>query len=131
MEKNKNKRIEWIEVNGKAILQLDFSRATAEESLELLEIFKNVMATQGPSSVRLLSKVVETDYDPSIARQWKQACFQHDDKIRASAVYGAGVLTDMAVRGFVEARRLLGLSEANAPRIFSDAKSAREWLSRQ
>jgi hypothetical protein len=125
------KRVRWIDLNGTRVLYLDFSNSTVQESLEISREFTVVAQTEPAGSILLLTNVTDAEYDPSIARQWKEARLAQDDRIRASAVYGLQGLTGIAIRGFVEARRLLGLSAANEPRIFADGNEAKNWLSEQ
>jgi hypothetical protein len=125
------KRVDWLDLNGTRVLFMDFAGASVAESLTSIRDFLEVMQRQAPQSVLLLSDVTDAAYDASISRQWKEARLRYDDVIRASAIYGLKGLVGVAVRGFIDARRLLGLSAANGPRIFSSAAEAREWLVKQ
>jgi hypothetical protein len=79
----------------------------------------------------MLSDLTNAEYDPSIARQWKEARLRHDDVIRASAMYGLSGLIGMAVWGFIEGRQLLGFSRKNEPHVFTRGDQARAWLAQQ
>jgi hypothetical protein len=110
---------------------MDFAGAPVAESLASIQGFLDVMQQQAPQSVLLLTDVTDAVYDSSIARQWKEARLRYDDAIRASAIYGLKGLVGVAVKGFIDVRRLLGLSQANGPRVFSSGAEAREWLVKQ
>lgn len=124
-------RIQWIELNAKPVFFVDLSKASVGEALAIIKDFEVQLQGRAPASVLLLGNVTDLEYDSSAARQWKEAFLRHDVVIRASAVYGASGLVGATVRGFAEARRLLGLSSASSPRIFADAEAAKAWLGKQ
>lgn len=110
---------------------MDFAGAPVQESLDMIAVFTHFMQGRPPQSVLLLTDVTGAEYDPSVARQWKEARVRCDAAVRASAVYGLKGLVGVAVKGFIEARRILGLSAANEPKVFSSPAEARDWLGQQ
>jgi hypothetical protein len=128
---NSRTRVSWIELNGKTVLFMEFAGASVEESLGMIRHFDSAMNGRAPGTVLLLTDVTDAAYDPSIARQWKEARSRYDAAIRASAIYGLSGLVGLAIRGFMEARLLMGMSPDNAPRIFNSGQEARAWLGEQ
>ncbi|HXC63928.1 MAG TPA: hypothetical protein VNZ67_06195 [bacterium] len=125
-------RLRWIQVQGKEVLHMDFSRAVPEESLALIAAFHQAMLGRAADSVLLLTDVTEAVYEASIARQWKAARMEHSRAIRASAIFGLRGLVGAAVRGFIDAARLLGLSFVDQRlRIFTSEAEACDWLGQQ
>jgi hypothetical protein len=125
-------RLRWIQVQGKEVLLLDFSRATPEESLDLIAGFHKTMLGRASDSVLLLTDVTEAVYEASIARQWKAARLEHSPAIRASAIFGLRGLVGAAVRGFIDAARLLGLPFVDQRlRVFGAEAEACDWLGQQ
>ncbi|HXB97180.1 MAG TPA: hypothetical protein VNZ54_03955 [bacterium] len=111
---------------------MDFSRAVPEESLALIAAFHQAMLGRAADSVLLLTDVTEAVYEASIARQWKAARMEHSRAIRASAIFGLRGLVGAAVRGFIDAARLLGLSFVDQRlRIFTSEAEACDWLGQQ
>lgn len=124
-------RVRWIELQGKKALFMDFADSDIADSLAMIREFDAQMRGQEPGSVLMLTDVTGSVYDPSIARQWKEARNRHDAAIRKSAIYGLQGLVGLAIRGFIEARRFLGFSDDYAPRVFGDGEEARAWLAEQ
>jgi hypothetical protein len=125
-------RLRWIQLQGKEVLHLDSSRALPEESLALIAAFRQLMLGRPADSVLLLTDLTEAVYEASIARQWKAARLEHSRAIRASAVFGLRGLVGAAVRGFIDAARLLGLSFVDQRlRIFATEAEACDWLGQQ
>ena len=124
-------RLRWIKLNGKDALLVDFSQAKPAESLELIETFRQAMQGRAPGSVLLLTDVTQAEYEGSISTRWKAARSEFSPFIRASAIWGLSGLVGMAVRGMIDAMRLLGLTTDKHLRIFSTEAEAHEWLGQQ
>jgi hypothetical protein len=124
-------RLRWLKLNGQDALLVDFSHAKAAESLELIETFRQAMQGRQPGSVLLLTDVTKAEYEGSISTRWKAARAEFSPYIRASAIWGLSGLVGMAVRGLIDAMRLLGLTTDNHLRIFSTEAEATEWLAQQ
>jgi hypothetical protein len=124
-------RVQWIDMKGKDVLFMDFAGASIQESLDMIAIFDRSMQGRPEASVLILNDLTNAEYDPSIARQWKEARNRHDAAIRASAMFGLKGLVALGVRGFIEARILLGFNRKNEPKIFTRGDQAREWLAEQ
>lgn len=124
-------RLAWIKHQGQELLYLDFSHASVETSLDLVNEFLKAMEGRGDKSVLLLTDVTGASYDPAVSAKWKTARLSKSAQIRASALYGLSGLVGMAIRGFVEALQMMGLGDDNHLKIFTDAKEAKDWLSKQ
>lgn len=125
-------RLRWIKIADQDVLFLDFCQAKVEESLALVETFRQTLAGRSPQSVLLLTDVTGAAYDASIAMRWKSARAEHSQVIRASAVYGLSGLVGMAVRGMVDMARLLGFPMVDKYlRIFENEADAVVWLGQQ
>lgn len=110
---------------------MEFAGAPIAESLRMIVDFDREMQGREPASVVMLTDVTDAEYDPSIARQWKEARNKHDAVIKASALVGLKGLVGIAIRSFIDVRRFLGMSASNEPRIFERMEDAREWLAKQ
>ena len=124
-------RVRWIELEGKKVLLMEFAGAPVAESLQMIVDFDREMQGRAPASVMMLTDVTGAQYDPSIARQWKEARNRHDAVVRVSAMAGLSGLVGIAIRSFIEVRRFLGMSASNEPKVFERIEDAREWLGRQ
>ena len=125
-------RLRWIQINHREVLFLDFSRANPADSLALIESFRLTMEGREPESVLLLTDVSNAVYEPSISTQWKAARVKYAPCVRASAIFGLSGLVGMAVRGVIDAARLLGVPMGdNHLRIFEAEAEAIAWLGQQ
>jgi len=125
-------RMRWVQINQRDVLVLDFSHAKPEESLALIESFRHAVMGRAHESVLLLTDVTDAEYDASIATRWKAARVEHAAAIRASAIFGLRGLVGMAVRGVVDAARLLGLPMGDQQlRVFTGEAEAIAWLGKQ
>jgi hypothetical protein len=124
-------RIAWIKHQNQELLMMDFSHASVETSLDLVGEFLKATEGRPEKSVLLLTDVTGAAYDAGIAAQWKAARMSRSAMIRASALYGLSGLVGMAIRGFVEAMKLMNLSNENELKVFTTAADAKEWLSKQ
>jgi len=124
-------RLQWLRLQGKEVLFLDFRSAPVEESLALMAGFDQLMQGAEPESILLLTDVTDAEFDPGIASKWRTVRLAHSDKIKASAVYGLQGLVGMAIRGFYDMLVLLGNAKARQFRIFKDGQEARAWLAQQ
>jgi hypothetical protein len=120
-------RVRWVSLEGKEVLLLDFSRAVPQESLRLIDEFREVMKGRAENSVLLLTDVTDAGYDSSISAQWKAMRHEVDHQIRASAIFGLSGLVGMGVRGFIEASRLMGWGYEKI-RVCKDEAEAKQWL---
>ena len=128
MTDNNAKRFYWFTHQGVSILMMDFSHATAAESLSLMDSFGPSMDAQPADSVLMLTDVTEAAYDPAISNKWKAIRLKHDDKIHASAIFGLSGLVGVAIRSFLDLRELLNLSGSRKLRIFKTRDQALAWL---
>lgn len=124
-------RLSWARHHGAEFLYLDFSHASVESSLALIDEFVRALQDREDRSVLLLTNVSEAGYDSAIALKWKSARLAQSAKIRASAVFGLSGLVGMAVRGFMEAAEMLGLHWTDQLKVFKAEEEAKEWLCKQ
>ena len=124
-----NPRLKWLKIQGKEILLLDFSHAAPQESLDLMKDFRQLMESQGPASVLMLTNVTGAGYDSAVSTKWKSLRPEIDSKLRASAIYGLSGLVGIAVQSVVEAARLIGWPLGkDILRVFKTADEATAWL---
>lgn len=121
-------RVHWIKHKGVKILKLDFSGLSAEASLQVMEQFTSIMRQEGKASVRLLSDVTGTQYDTSVASQWRQVRFQYNDRITYSAIYGASGLVLTAVKTFYQMLKLMGLKSGSNFLLADSEAQAKDYL---
>jgi hypothetical protein len=125
----KHKRIYWFNHLGVSVLMMDFSRATPQESLDLMDDFAVAMEGQAENSVRMLTDLTEASYEPSISGKWKAVRVKYDHQIKSSGVYGLSGLVGVAVRSFVDMAILMNLPRAGKKlRIFKTREQALAWL---
>lgn len=124
-------RCAWIKHEGKEILFLDFSHASVETSLDLVNEFLRAMEGRAEKSVLLLTDVTGAEYDPAIAAKWKNARLAKSAEIKASALYGLSGLVGMAIRGFVEALALMGRPDGDQLKVFKTGNEAKDWLAQK
>jgi hypothetical protein len=125
----KRKRIYWFNHQGIPLLMIDFSQATPEESLALIDDFVVAMEGQAENSVRMLTDVTDAGYEPSISGKWKAVRVKYDPLIKFSGVFGLSGLVGVAVRSFVDMAVLLNLPRAGKKlRIFKTREQALAWL---
>lgn len=121
-------RAHWHEEQGRAILALDLSQATPEESLELLAAIADVVKAQ-PLPVHVLIDATDAAYDPGISNKWKALWMQQHAKIAAIGIYGSSGIVGISMRSYVEAMLLLGLPQASQKmRFFPTRAAAMAWL---
>jgi hypothetical protein len=122
-------RIYWFNHQGVNVLMMDFTRASPAESLALMDQFPVFIKDQPEASVRMLTDVTESSYEPSIANKWKAIRLQHDAMMRASAVIGLSGLVGVSIRSFIELLEFLNIPRANRKvRIFKTKDQALAWL---
>ena len=124
-----NKRIYWLNHQGIEVLVVNFSGATARESLELIDDFNAILKDHKAGTVRMFTDVTDAQYDPAIANKWKAVRLQQGAKIHASVVVGLSGLVGVAVRSFFELGRFLNLPKSRLKmKIFANRDQALAWL---
>ena len=83
-------RVSWIEHKGKKILYVDYSNATAEETLPAIESQKSLIMTQDKHSVLNLINVTNTGYNKQSWSEMRQAAKDTGRNTKAVAMIGRG-----------------------------------------
>ncbi len=121
-------RVRWIQEGDKELLLVDLNQATSEEALGALEAFQKSLFGRPPASVHLLMDLSQTHYSPSVSSRWKSAAKTANATVlKASAVYGATGIVGVALKGYLEALRLVGMG-SDSIGVFRDRNQALAWL---
>lgn len=122
-------RLRWIQDMGKEILFVDLKQATVAESLAAIADFERSLQGRAAHSALVLVDVTACSYDPSVSARWKAAQRTFSPLIRGSAVYGLSGMVAVALRGFIAALRLLGLTRfGDDLRLYGTRSEALAWL---
>ena len=122
-------RIFWFNHQGVPVLMMDFTRASPAESLALMDLFPDFMKDQPKESVRMLTDVTDSAYEPAIANKWKAIRLQYEPMMKASAVIGLSGLVGVSIRAFIELLEFLNIPRASRKvRIFKTKDQALAWL---
>jgi hypothetical protein len=114
---------------GKEILFVDLKQATVAESLAAIADFERSLQGRSEHSVLVLTDVTACAYDPSLSTRWKAAHRTLSPLIRGSAVYGLSGMVAVALRGFIAALRLMGLTRfGDDMRLYGTRAEALAWL---
>ncbi len=81
-------RVIFLEEGPRRILHLNFSRATAEEVLQVIDHAKPIIASQEPSSLLVLTDVTDARFNQEVAARMKEFTAHNKPFIRGSAVLG-------------------------------------------
>jgi hypothetical protein len=122
-------RVRQIEFQGVPVLDLDFTQATPQQTLTMLDQFHRTLDGAAPDSLRVLSDVTEMTYDAGVSSKWKAIRMKYDPFIRASAVYGANSFMNVAVLSYTELMTWLRIPRAKTKiRVFKNREQALAWL---
>jgi|GEM_PF-2057908 len=122
-------RVRWIQDGEKEILFVDLSNVLPDESLAALAECEQILKGRAEGSVLVLIDVTNAVYNPSISARWKAARISLAPIIRGSAVYGFSGMVGVALRGFADGLRLLGLNRIGEEfRFFKSRTEALAWL---
>ncbi len=81
-------RVKFREIGPDRILHLDFSRATPEEVLQVIDHATQIIAAQERGSLRVLTDVSEARFDTTVGTRLKEFTAHNKPFVRASAVLG-------------------------------------------
>jgi hypothetical protein len=84
-----DERVHFIEHEGKQILQLDFSNATAAEMLQLLSYVRVIVGEQSPKSTLILANYRGAEIDHAVAMKIKEVLTLDRPFVKKSAWIGA------------------------------------------
>ena len=123
-------RVRWIQESGKELLFVDLSDTSAEQALEILKDFVRALEGRPKNSVLLLMDLTKSHYSPQVASRWKTALkAAKQSHFKASAAYGYSGMVSVALRGYLEALRLMGLAPSEG--TFKTRPEALAWLVKQ
>ena len=114
-------RIHFIEHKGKQILVLDYSHATAQQMLLLLEHVRITVAQHGRESVLVLADFTGTQVDRTVATRIKEVLTMDRPFVRKSAWVGTEAIPHALMENFQSFSR----REINS---FQTREEALEWL---
>lgn len=117
-------RIRFIEHKGKKILHLDFTRARADEVMDIIRKAKTVIAAQPERSIRTLTDVTDLMFNTAAAEAMKEFASHNKPYVAAAAVVGVTGLKQIIYNAVV---RLSGRNLV----AFDSSAQARDWLATQ
>ena len=116
-----DERIRFIEHNGKQILLLDFSHASAAQMLALLKQVRATVAQQARGSVLVLAKYEDTEIDHDVAMKIKEVLTLDRPFVKKAAWLG----TEKIPRAYMENFHTFSQREIVT---FKNQDEALEWL---
>jgi hypothetical protein len=119
-----SQRVRFIEHDGCRILYIDFSRATAEEVMETIEIAERTIGAEPLGSVLTLTNTEKTMQDRRVTERLRSYVEHNKPYVKAGAVVGLSELRKI-VFGF------LNKATGRSLRAFDTLAEARTWLVRQ
>lgn len=114
-------RIKFIEHKGKRILHLDFTRAHADEVIQIIGKAKSVIAAQPAKSVRTLTDVTDIKFNNDATAAMKEFASHNKPYVAAAAVVGVTGLKQIIYNAVVKfsGRNLV---------LFDSHGQAKDWL---
>lgn len=79
-------RVEFVQINGREVLSIDFSNCTSEECIAVIEQAKNLIRTRPLGTVRTLTNVENAHYNPEATRALKEYVAHNKPYVKAGAV---------------------------------------------
>ncbi len=122
------KRVTWIEHQGKEILHFNAKDAGRAEQLALLEDYARALKSRPAHSVLLLFEGGEIEFHPELLTKGKGVFNDLEDRIKRSAVVGMVGVLKMAVMGYREMASMMGRDMGEKARPFDDKAAALDWL---
>ena len=114
-------RIHFIDHKGKQILLVDFSSATAQEILRLLEFVRVIVAQHGRESLLTLGDMTGAEFDRTVATRIKEVLTLDRPFVKKSAWVGTEHIPHALMENFQSfSRRQIA--------IFPDREKAMDWL---
>jgi len=118
-------RIRFEQHQGKQILIVDVSNfSKVEESIAVLNKAREVIGTQAPKSMLLITNVANSHYDPQAVDAIKKYSAFATPYLKASSVVGVGGIKRVVYQA------ILRLTGRNIPN-FDTEEQAKEWLAAQ
>jgi hypothetical protein len=114
-------RLKFIQHQGEAIFEIDFSRCPAKEMLMLVDQIQATVARHAPGSLLILANFAGAEIDKSVATKIKKVLVLDRPYVRRSAWYGTGSLPHVFYENFKS------FSQRELP-IFKTREEALEWL---
>ncbi len=117
-------RIQFIQHKGKQILHLDFTRANADEVLQVIREATGVIAAQPAKSLRTLTDVTDMRFNTEATEALKVFVNHNKPYVTASAVVGITGLKQIIYNA------VLKFSGRNLV-AFDSVSQAKDWLVNQ
>ncbi len=119
-----DERIRFIEYEGKQILLLDFSLATARQMIPLLTQVQTTVARQGPKSVLVLADYAGAGIDEKVEMRIKEVLTLDRPYVKKAAWMGTAHIPSALAESF----HIFSQRETST---FKTRKEALEWLVRE
>jgi len=117
------KKVEIVECYGKRIVQIDFSGCAPEHYGTVLAEAEKVICAEPPASVRALTLVEDTHFDPEAVEEMTGFASRVSPHLRGNAMVGLTAMKKMIFGGI--------RPHYQAPvGLFDDPETAKEWLAR-
>lgn len=123
-----DKRVTWIEHQGKEILRFNAKDANRAEQVTLLEDYAKALKSRPKHSVRLLFEGGQIDFHPELITRGKSVFNELEDRIKRSAVIGMSGVLKMAVKGYREMAQMMGRNMDDKAKPFDSEAQALDWL---
>jgi hypothetical protein len=118
-------RVRFIEHRGQRILFIDFSRLqAADDILREMDVARDIIRSQPPASVRVLTDVTGARYTPPVMDAMKEFTAGTKPYVRHSAVAGMERVHRVLYRAVL-------LFSRRSIEIFDTTDQARDWLAKQ
>jgi len=116
-------KVEIVQAYGKRIVQIDFNGCAPEQYAPVLAEAERLILQEPPSSVRALTLVGDTHFDPEAVEELSRFASSVSPHLRNGAMVGLSGVKKVIFGGIKPLYR--------APvGTFDDAESAKAWLAR-
>ncbi len=119
-----DERIRFVEHQGKQILSLDFSLATAPQMLLLLTQVQTTVARHAPKSVLVLANYEGAEVDDKVAMKIKEVLALDRPFVKKAAWLGTGHIPPALIENF-------HIFSQRETLTFKTREEALEWLVRE
>jgi hypothetical protein len=116
-----DERLHFVTHKGQAILQLDFSHCSVEESLLLLDMIRATVARQPRGSVLILADFAGAEIDKQVARRVQEVLVLDRPYVKRAAWIGTESLPHVFYEHFKS------FSQRQLP-TFKTREEAMDWL---
>lgn len=116
-----SQRVRFIEHDGKRILLIDFSNASADEVLATIELAERTIAAEPHGSVLTLTNAEHAMHDRRVTERLKRFVQHNKPFVKAGAVVGLSELRKVVFT-------FLNKATGRSLRAFDNPAEAKDWL---